>query len=131
MPTSRSPAYTSWQRGSAADGTDQVCRQGSGIDHGGIVTVKQRRPLGAHPDVLGDPTRGDVLRMNKRDQARDFEATRCCGTSHGRCFRGHTLVPEPFVNVPSNLDLLDSVEFQRSDTAVPGEARAWEKLDEP
>lgn len=44
---------------------------------------------------------------------------------------GHALVPEPFVNVPSNLDLLDSVEFQRSDTAVPGEAPAWEKLDEP
>jgi hypothetical protein len=32
-----------------------------GIDHGGIVAVKQRGALGAHPDVLCDPARSDVL----------------------------------------------------------------------
>jgi hypothetical protein len=42
------------------------------MDDGWIVALEQRPPFLAHPDVLRDPTRRDVILMHERNEARDL-----------------------------------------------------------
>ena len=102
-----------------------------GIDDGWIVALEQRPPFLAHPDVLRDPTRRDVILMHERNEVRDLEAVHRGVTSNSSCLRADPLTPEPLVDMPSDLDLWNTLEVQRPDPAEAGEARTRQKLDEP
>ena len=86
-------------------------------------------PLDRHPDLLGDPTGGDVLGPDKGNEPLEAAVVEHPVAGGDRRLRRVAATPQVAPDVPAELDLVDALDVEDRRPAVADELAGRAQLD--